>query len=226
MKLTDDKIASVSRAHRVDPAATKAVIAVETPFPHLGDSRHGPLILFERHIFFRESGKAPVSRTHPHLSNRTPGGYCTGRNWEARQQCEHQKLAQARAIRHPEVDLNAAALRSVSMGLFQIMGFNHRLIDQPDPVRMWERYLKRDDVLDLEDFFRFCTNTRLLRHLQSLDWTSFARGYNGPAFARNNYDQRLAQHYAKYKRENTPLAQVHGLDHGTDHGFPVFDKTA
>ena len=34
--------------------------------------------------------------------------------------------------------------------------------------------------------------------LRKRDWATFARGYNGPAFASNNYDGKLARAYARH----------------------------
>jgi hypothetical protein len=46
---------------------------------------------------------------------------------------------------------------------------------------------------------RFLKGTGLDRPLGVLDWTSFARGYNGPDFARNLYDAKLAAAYQRYQ---------------------------
>ena|SRR6266446_3086664 len=42
------------------------------------------------------------------------------------------------------------------------------------------------------------THNKLDRALRGHDWTTFARGYNGPAYVRNSYDTRLAAAYQKY----------------------------
>lgn len=33
--------------------------------------------------------------------------------------------------------------------------------------------------------------------LMNRDWAAFARAYNGPAYAKNRYDQKLAAAYAR-----------------------------
>jgi hypothetical protein len=43
----------------------------------------------------------------------------------------------------------------------------------------------------------FIQKSRLDRHLQTHNWTAFARGYNGPSFAKNHYDVRLRGEFQK-----------------------------
>ena len=38
----------------------------------------------------------------------------------------------------------------------------------------------------------------MLPALQQKDWASFAKRYNGPAYAQNKYDEKLAAAYKKY----------------------------
>ena len=42
------------------------------------------------------------------------------------------------------------------------------------------------------------SHNRLDRALRTHDWVAFARGYNGPNYAINSYDTRLAAAYQKY----------------------------
>ena len=37
--------------------------------------------------------------------------------------------------------------------------------------------------------------------LKAKDWANFARGYNGPAYAKNRYDVKLAAAYAKFSKK-------------------------
>jgi hypothetical protein len=50
----------------------------------------------------------------------------------------------------------------------------------------------------LNAFASFLRNNRLDVSLRAHDWPSFARGYNGPNYAINQYDSRLAGEYQKY----------------------------
>ena len=48
----------------------------------------------------------------------------------------------------------------------------------------------------------------LVDPLRSRDWAAFARGYNGPAYAKNRYDQNLAGAYARYSTGPLPDLSV------------------
>src|SRR5260221_6563009 len=47
---------------------------------------------------------------------------------------------------------------------------------------------------------RFIAANDLAAALRSRDWARFARGYNGPAYRKNNYDTRLGSEYARLDR--------------------------
>lgn len=228
MNLTTSQIEKAAKKIGCDPAAIMAVIYVETPSPHVGDTPSGkPLILNERHWFYKLS-KGPWSRKYPELSNKKAGGYCTGRNWIIRQECEYKRLEKKLSLeREP-------ALKSVSMGLFQVMGFNHNIIGYNDVEDMWKDALKQDDTIDLDWFIEFVIANKLDDELARLDFKGFARGYNGPAYARNKYDIKLLNFYNKFK----PIFKKHyyvsdlfkleprGIElHDTISGFPDFSQT-
>ena len=40
----------------------------------------------------------------------------------------------------------------------------------------------------------------MLPALQNRNWADFAKRYNGPAYAQNKYDEKLAKAYAKYAK--------------------------
>jgi hypothetical protein len=70
-------------------------------------------------------------------------------------------------------------------------------------------------------------NNRLERALRAHDWPTFARGYNGPNYAVNSYDTRLAATYQKFALRLPDLvvrtAQIYllylGFKHGTVDGI-------
>src|SRR5260370_25863559 len=87
-----------------------AVLTVETKScGFLPDRR--PQILFERHIFHKETNGA-YDATAPEVSDATPGGYGPGGAHQ------YDRLAQAIQLDR------TAALRSASWGIGQVMGFN------------------------------------------------------------------------------------------------------
>ena len=46
----------------------------------------------------------------------------------------------------------------------------------------------------------FIRSNNLASALRRHDWKAFARGYNGPDYAKNSYDVRLARSYDKWRR--------------------------
>ena len=49
-------------------------------------------------------------------------------------------------------------------------------------------------------FHRLYKKNRLDTYLRNKDWTGFAKRYNGPAYAENQYDKKLEKAYHKYKK--------------------------
>jgi len=166
------------------------------------DSLGRSVILFERHIFYRElkklGDKKKLDRAvKAGLANTRAGGY--GKESE-----QYDKLL--KAIKIDET----AALKSASWGLGQIMGFNHKLAGYAS-VQSMVRAFKEDEDLQLEGVVQFILNNKLddeLRACQPFDPDScrgFANGYNGKAYARNNYHVKLANALGKWSRiKDTP----------------------
>lgn len=163
------------------------VVAVETSgCGFLPDRR--PVIRYERHIFHRlTSGQYDDGD----ISDPTPGGHGP----EGAQQ--YERLHRAIALNR------AAALQSTSWGLGQIMGENCKLAGFPDVETMVTAMVNSEDQ-QLAAIAAFLISTKLSAALQKHDWKSFARGYNGPNYAINHYDERLSAEYLKYSTGRQP----------------------
>lgn len=176
----------------VDVEAVMAVNLVESVGSGFIDRR--PAILFERHVFVRrllEHGIAQVdidllADTTPNIVNKRPGGYAGGT-------AEYQKLSTAQRI-HP-----AAALESCSWGAFQIMGYHWQTMGYESVAQFVERmHISEGEHLDA--FVRFIkADAGLHKALKSRKWADFAKRYNGPAYAQNLYDVKMARAYAQFK---------------------------
>ncbi len=169
---------------RLETAAPElwAVLTVETQgCGFLPDRR--PAILYERHIFSRETGHR-FDGAHPDISNREPGGYGAGGAHQ------YERLEQALALDRK------AALRSASWGIGQVMGFNAKSAGYSDVEAMVAGMMvsENDQLLAMSGEI---ISNGLHRALQAHNWPAFARGYNGPAYAKNKYDTRLAAAYQK-----------------------------
>jgi hypothetical protein len=227
MNLTTYQVKEAAKLIKCHPAAIMAVIHVETPAPHKGDLPDGtPLILNERH-WFHKLTKGVYSSSFPDISFSKPGDYCKGKTWIDRQKCEHYRLN-----RKLDLDRNAA-LKSISMGLFQMMGFNHNVLGYKDVESMWQDARKVDDSIDLGWFITFVKVNRLDDELRNLDWAGFARGYNGPGYKANKYDQKLAMFFDSFRLSFDEFSFVDNvrkmkvlppIEHAMGTGFPDFSQ--
>ncbi len=102
---------------------------------------------------------------------------------------QHERLADAAAI-----DWEAAH-RACSWGLFQILGTNHAAVGHPTIAGFVEA-MEAGAGPHLDAFVAFVQTNRLDGPLRRRNWAAFARGYNGPGFAANRYDTKLAAAYA------------------------------
>jgi N-acetylmuramidase/Putative peptidoglycan binding domain len=157
-----------------------ALVAVETSgCGFLADRR--PEILYERHIFYRlTNGRFPISD----INSPDPGGYAGGA-------AEYGRLTRAMALDQ------TAALESASWGIGQILGQNHQSAGFPDAATMVTAMCSGEDA-QLLAVSKFLIANKLDRPLCNHDWSTFARGYNGPNYAKFSYDAKLSQNYQKY----------------------------
>ena len=199
--LKDADLVQAADTLGVQVAAIRAVNEVESRGQgFLPDGR--PVILFERHVFFkrlqmRGVDPVPLAAKYQGIVSSTPGGYMGGA-------AEYTRLASAERFGAD------AARESASWGAFQIMGYHWKAL----------RYSSVDDFVarmyegeadHLDAFVRFiAADTTLLAALKRMDWTAFAKTYNGPNYARNLYDAKLAQAYARYtgQRVDTDVAYL------------------
>jgi len=176
----------------VDLASVLAVNEVESR--GLGFVRDNlPVILFERHIFWRQLvarkiDPQPLARKYPGIVNQTRGGYAGGIS-------EYTRLSVAKGICAP------AAFESCSWGLFQIMGF-HALDLGFSSVEEFVAYQQVGECNQFRTFVRFVqADADLHRALKQHKWSTFAKLYNGPAYAENLYDVKLSRAYKRYTDE-------------------------
>jgi hypothetical protein len=160
-----------------------AVLTVETRgFGFLQDRR--PQILFERHIFHRRTN-GQFDTGNVDISNAKPGGYAGGSG-------EYPRLEKAMRLDRE------AALQSTSWGIGQVMGFNYKAAGFSTVDAMLASMVRSENgqLLAMANFIK---GEGLDGALRRQNWTSFARGYNGPDFKKNEYDTRLAAAHAKFK---------------------------
>jgi hypothetical protein len=146
-----------------------------------------PKTLFEGHWFHRFT-KGKFSQSHPDISYPTWTKKFYGRTWQE----EKARLEKACSLDR------TAALMSTSWGMFQIMGFNHARCGFKT-VQQFVNAMYKDENAQLEAFTQFIISSGLADELRDRRWTDFARLYNGPGFAENRYDQKLAAAYDRLR---------------------------
>lgn len=169
---------------RCEVAAVKAVAKVESGGRggFLADKR--PKILFESRWFHKLTGGA-YDASHPDIS--TPNwvrNYSGGAG-------EYERLARAIPLDR------AAALKSASWGMFQILGVNSGVAGCKT-VQDFVDAQMRSEGAHLDAFANFVIANRLDDELRDRRWADFARGYNGPGYRQNRYDEKMAEAYAGY----------------------------
>jgi hypothetical protein len=170
-------IAAACDALSVHAAELWAVLTVETRgCGFLADRR--PLILFERHYFSRLT-RRKFDAQAPDISQKQWGGYSGGSR-------EYDRLARALKLDR------AAALRSASWGLGQVMGENFKAAGFPDVEPMVAAFVESENA-QLGGMAHFIAAIGADRHLRAHNWPAFAAAYNGPAYAQNSYDERPAR---------------------------------
>jgi hypothetical protein len=186
--LTREGIECAAALIDISPATLWSVVTVETRGVGFMPDRR-PHVLFERHIFCqRTNGRFDAINSD--ISG-PPGGY------GAYGSHQHDRLGAAITFNRQ------AALESASWGLGQIMGFNATAAGYTSVEDMVTRLLDSEDE-HLAGTARFISTSNLHRLLQSRDWAKFARGYNGPGYAANRYDRKLAEAYARFSRDGLP----------------------
>ncbi|EPF74612.1 N-acetylmuramidase family protein [Acinetobacter rudis] len=189
-KLTTEQIETQAVSLGISVPALRAVIEVECKGSGF-NSDQTPVILFERHVFRQRliaNNKAQTAekamRERPDLCNKTAGGY-------GLYSAQHGRLNAATQYHRD------SALESASWGLGQVMGYHWKSLGYPN-LQNFINAMYRDEASQLDAMCRYIKVNNLVKALQNKDWKAFARGYNGPTYAKNQYDVKLANAYKKW----------------------------
>lgn len=187
LALSAGGLAGAAQALSVSEASIWALLAVETAGCGFLEDRR-PNILYERHIFHRLTGGRFDDGD---ISSPLPGGY------GAFGGAQYDRLMRAAALD------TRAALRSASWGLGQITGENFRLAGFGSVESMVAAMSDAEDG-QLSAMVRYLSARGLASALRLQDWAAFARGYNGPAYDKHQYDTRLRDEFQKFSRGPLP----------------------
>lgn len=175
----------------VSVPAVKAVATVESNGGgFLPDGR--VKVQYEPHVMYRQLAsnfdRARADKelvAHPDLVAKKAGSY---------QSLDKEDKDMNRAAQLID---RTSALESASWGAFQIMGYHWKTLQ----YTTLQGFINHQYTAagQLETFVRFIqADPRLLKALRGKDWATFASIYNGPGYAANKYDTKLAAAFKQY----------------------------
>lgn len=189
----DQAVAAAAIKHQIPYANLRAVVEVESNGVTyaLVNGKQEPLIRWEGHYF--DARLTDAQRTEARrlkLASPKAQAIPNPRSQEDR----WNKLL------IPAININRqAAYESCSYGLGQVMGSHWKSFGYSDIMDLVD--LARSGVGgQIELMLQYCVVNNLIDELQRGDFTGFARGYNGPNFAKFNYDGKMrdaAKRFAK-----------------------------
>jgi len=182
-------IEKIAARIKVEPAALQAVAEVESAGQvfALVKGRQEPVIRWEGHYFDRRLKGAARDRARAEkLASPKAGAIknpaSQAKRWDL-------------VTRASKID-RQAALESFSIGLGQVMTAHWKVLEFAE-VDDLIKEARRDALGQLELMVKYCAAFGLIDELQRLDFSGFARGYNGPGYRKDGYHLKMA---AAYKR--------------------------
>ena len=150
-----------------------------------------PKILFEAHHFDKNTG-GRFRDAYPNLSSArwNKSLYIGG-------PAEWERLWRAMSLD------KEAALKSASVGTFQIMGFNYKLAGFDSVQDFWDAHMQGGAAAHMAAFISFLINGGHAKALAQVTGNpetcrAIASRYNGAAYADNNYHVKIAKAYLKF----------------------------
>ncbi|WP_313824015.1 N-acetylmuramidase family protein [Leclercia sp.] len=189
--LTEKDYQNAADALGVSVAAVKAVASVESAGGgFLSDGRvkvqYEPHVMYQRvKLKFGQARADKELKAHPDLLALKAGSY---------QSLDKEDKDMDRAAQLID---RQCALESASWGAFQIMGYHWKTCGYETVQKFINAQYSAAGQLDT--FVRFIKAAPILsRALKAKDWKKFASTYNGPAYAKNAYDTKMANAYKSF----------------------------
>jgi hypothetical protein len=200
----------IAARYGLEPAAILAIAETESAGVAFAvvNGRQEPLIRFEGHYFDdRLTGAQKTAARSQGLASPHAGAVKN----PASQAARWALLNRAAAINHD------AAYESCSWGLGQVMGAHWKTLGFKS-VDELVAMARKDVAGQIELMTKFIVATGLKPSVQNHDWTAVARGYNGPAYRQNRYDEKIR---AAYQRYQSPAAISSDMLRMGSHGAKV-----
>ncbi|MFO0760398.1 MAG: N-acetylmuramidase family protein [Byssovorax sp.] len=195
LTLVEADFVAAARDLDVEVAAVHAVAEVESGGRTGFDDKKRPKILFEIHLF-REHTNGRYDTSHPQLS----APYSARRRRRASYARDQWVVINEAFALDKE-----AAVKSASWGMFQVLGSNAFDCGWTT-LQQFVTDMFTSEAQHMRAFLGFCRANGLVRHLKRHAWASFAAAYNGPSYADNAYDTKMANAYARWSG--------HAVNHG------------
>lgn len=163
----------IAAQYKLPVNVARAFLKVES-----GGQGFGPdgrlLIRFETHVFRRNLGNDSLFAIRFRIGSPSwLDHYLDGEPFHGIQEREYAAFEAAREMN------DDAAFLSISMGLPQIMGFNHRQIGYDSPQAMFVAFRQGEDV-QVRGFFEFLELSGVAAKLRVGDYRGAVELYNGP----------------------------------------------
>jgi hypothetical protein len=188
-KMQPDDVVATAHELDIEPAALRAVMSVEAAGSGF-DAAGRPKALFERHHFYKWLKAQPEK-----LEMAVEAGLAYPK-WGEKPYPKGSEAVYGEIQAAYEIDAEAALL-STSWGLGQIMGSNWKATGA-DSVVVMVREAMESEGNQLRHMANFIKSAGLIDEIQNKDWAGFAKKYNGPAYAQNQYDVKLASAYERF----------------------------
>jgi hypothetical protein len=191
-------VVAAAQAAGIDAAALLSVVECETNGAPFEVDGRTPTLLYERHVAFREAAKKGKSIQAAFIK----AGLAIPR-WNKATQYKDERtsalrlalITRARAI-HEEVT-NASA----SWGLGQTLGNQYEELGFESATDLVDYMTEGGLTAQIKVLIAEVKAKSLVKALNTQDFATFARRYNGPAYAQNQYDTRMLAAYKRWSRK-------------------------
>jgi hypothetical protein len=195
----DDLVLRFNAANPTNTIPTEAALAVVDvesngkPYSVVGGVKR-PTILFEPHLLYRRlSGAARDEAVAARLAAQKRDKKLYGKTQADRWA---QIAAAQELLRRHKLD-PGIAIECTSFGVGQVLGQNWKALGFGSVNEFFD-LVNRDIAGQVEVMLRYIVVNDLDDELREGRWAAFARGYNGPAYAQNHYDTRMAAAARQY----------------------------
>lgn len=195
---------ALAEHHHIDVGCAVAVLCVESAGKGFEQDNQNRLIIrFENHKFWEYWGKRQTTTFNRHFKY-SPNKPWLGHYWRSVEADPWEQFHGNQAMEWRVLDFarrldDTAALKSISMGAPQIMGFHHARLGFASVQDMFEKF-SADIRYQILGFFDFLNASQsMVPALRELDFVKFAGAYNGSG-QKDKYGAWIQAHYDAFRK--------------------------